>query len=697
MPLQERDVAAPLVMHNGDSEEVDLHQWMRHLLAEHRLSLEAKLLELKEGQRYITELLTVNLNGDSSARTGKLHKVVSWETCGDKDSDVAPPATATVEDTELTEGHNKDACNSVLDNSDGPLHEPSMAWRVKPKPKRASSLQGNDFALREVWAKHYSRSSNKVPLSGQTSETMGSHTIKLALSPSMENVNKAKNAKGLIAYPASKHRVAWDLFGGLLILYDLFMIPLKVFEYPDTLFTDAMDWMTLLFWTLNVAATLTVGFTRRGETVMAPREIFKNYLRTWCIVDVITLVPDWAFTLVRIATPNLEDASSGGLGEEGVRLLRILRLARTARLLRLLKLQKVMEKISDYLDSEVASIMANIAKMILLLLALNHLIACVWYALSIAFHDAGVPAWVDSGMLTEPWDIRYVTSFHWSITQFTPASKPQIHPANIVEQTFAIFVVVFALVGFSYVVGSILGSLAQLRSMTEQSAKDFWMMRRFLRRNHVPMELASRIQRFVEHAHSQQQKKMSIQEVKVLSLLSGGLMEELQCAMNMPHMMLHPLFAFLNNFSVITVQRLAKEAVQRFQLARGDTQFLPNQEGSYLYFIASGRMQYVRDADTPNERVEVVDKGEDWIGEPVIWTPFWIHVGQLTAVSECDLCAVAPKAFGDIVALVRPVAAIVARYSQKFMLWVKDLDTKGELTDVMQGEDVLDLIRSFLD
>ena len=35
-------------------------------------------------------------------------------------------------------------------------------------------------------------------------------------------------------------------------------------------------------------------------------------------------------------------------------------------------------------------------------------------------------------------------------------------------------------------------------------------MRRFLRRNQVPMELASRIQRFVEHAHSQQQKKMSV-------------------------------------------------------------------------------------------------------------------------------------------------------------------------------------------
>ena len=30
------------------------------------------------------------------------------------------------------------------------------------------------------------------------------------------------------------------------------------------------------------------------------------------------------------------------------------------------------------------------------------------------------------------------------------------------------------------------------------------------------------------------------------------------------------------------------------------------------------------------------------------------EVGQLTAVSECDLCAVAPKAFGEIVALIRP-------------------------------------------
>ena len=38
----------------------------------------------------------------------------------------------------------------------------------------------------------------------------------------------------------------------------------------------------------------------------------------------------------------------------------------------------------------------------------------------------------------------------------------------------------------------------------------FMALENLCRRNHVPMELASRIQRFVEHAHSQKQKQMSI-------------------------------------------------------------------------------------------------------------------------------------------------------------------------------------------
>ena len=32
---------------------------------------------------------------------------------------------------------------------------------------------------------------------------------------------------------------------------------------------------------------------------------FINYCKTWMIVDIVTLAPDWAFTLVRMMNPNL--------------------------------------------------------------------------------------------------------------------------------------------------------------------------------------------------------------------------------------------------------------------------------------------------------------------------------------------------------------------------------------------------------
>eukprot|EP00438_Fugacium_kawagutii_P009877 Skav220944 [mRNA] locus=scaffold2381:71252:71824:+ [translate_table: standard] len=40
--------------------------------------------------------------------------------------------------------------------------------------------------------------------------------------------------------------------------------------WATLIYLALQDWMTLLFWTLNVPATLTVGYTDRGETIMKP-------------------------------------------------------------------------------------------------------------------------------------------------------------------------------------------------------------------------------------------------------------------------------------------------------------------------------------------------------------------------------------------------------------------------------------------
>ncbi|CAE8596869.1 unnamed protein product [Polarella glacialis] len=453
----------------------------------------------------------------------------------------------------------------------------------------------------------------------------------------------------IIAFPGSLSRVCWDLIGAALILYDLFVIPMKVFDPPETLVTITMDWFTLLFWTLNVANTLTVGFVTGGNTVMSPLLILKNYLKRWFLIDCIVLVPDWAFTV----------ASSGAdSGSESIKMLRILRLARTARLLRLFKLKWILDRINDYLDSEFGSIITDVVKMVVLLVTINHFIACAWFAIGNQNSNTDEDSWIKAhGFQRSDWKYQYMTAFHWSITQFTPAGM-EVQPHNMSERSFTVSVVIFALVGFSYMVGSITGSLAQLRSMSAGATKEFWLLRRFLKRNSVPMTLSLRIQRFVEHAHKRQQQTMSITQVKILSLLSEQLMEELQCAINLPHLNVHPLFQFLNGFSTITMQRLAKDAVGRVRMAKGDTLFLPNQKATCMYFIASGGVEYTRTFEEKAVR-EFLDAGEDWIAEPIMWTPSWIHVGEAKAVTESELLCVKPKTFEDILSLVGPVAAVV--------------------------------------
>merc|ERR1719162_2306181 len=94
--------------------------------------------------------------------------------------------------------------------------------------------------------------------------------------------------------------------------------------------------------------------------------------------------------------------------------------------------------------------------------------------------------WVSHhGFDGETWNYLYILSFHWAITQFTPSSM-HVQPMNMLERTFAIMVVIFGLVGFSYLVGSITGSLAELRRLKEESVKQFWSLRRFLKRSQVP-------------------------------------------------------------------------------------------------------------------------------------------------------------------------------------------------------------------
>merc|ERR1712050_254939 len=152
-------------------------------------------------------------------------------------------------------------------------------------------------------------------------------------------------------------------------------------------------------------------------------------------------------------------------------------------MLRLIKVVQILRSVADMISSEATGIIANIVTMVLCMLLLSHFVACGWYFLS---HwesertDDAIPTWITvHNMKDKEIAYQYFTGFHWAMTQFTPASM-DVQPHNLAERVYAVSVVIMALVVFSYVLGSITGSLQQLRGMQQEASKLFWKMRRFL-------------------------------------------------------------------------------------------------------------------------------------------------------------------------------------------------------------------------
>jgi len=357
-------------------------------------------------------------------------------------------------------------------------------------------------------------------------------------------------------------------------------------------------------------------------------------------------------------------------------------LARTFRLIRLLKLKWILDMLNDMLDSEAASIITNVVKMLLLLLMINHYIACGWYWVATDRESHGETTWVSANSLSNAsWDHLYILSFHWSITQFTPASM-DLQPENLSERQFTLGVVVFALVGFSYVVGSISSSLAQLRGLSESWSKEFWKLRRFLKRHHVPLGLSFRIRRFLEYEQSKLEHKMPISSVTLLNSLSEQMMGELQFHMNIAHMTIHPMMNYLRMQHGLIAQRICLKAVSRKQLAHGDHLFVPGEYAEHIHFLVSGRLVYRKAGSSMQEWV---DPGEDWITEPALWTAEWQHLGTLTASRESTVMSIDATNFGTVATANPAAAAFLSAYAAAFMDWIKELGD-ADLSDILQGE-----------
>ena len=343
-----------------------------------------------------------------------------------------------------------------------------------------------------------------------------------------------------------------------------------------------MDWITLVFWSLDCVMSLITGVTVRGVIVMRFSRILIVYLKGWFILDLLVIGPDWLFTIAALVT-NTRDSGGGNVG----RLVRIFRVLRVARLLRLAKLQRLASKIKDRIESELTFILVSIAKLMTLLVTVNHFIAAVWYSMGLLSEELEMRSWLSylgNKANDENVGELYTLSFHWSICMFTPGGMA-VQPQNFVERTFAIIVLIFGMVVFSAFVSSLTAAIGQLKALQGDRSRDLWVLRKYLNQRGLDRRLAYRTLWYAEHVCSKGPNLLAESQVALLASLTVQLRSEVKFHAVFSCVHTHPLLWHITQTSNAMLAKFVATVLSERLLATNDWLFNNDAAESHMYIV----------------------------------------------------------------------------------------------------------------
>lgn len=557
----------------------------------------------------------------------------------------------------------------------------------------ASNLYNAEpFVLWPGWLVHNERhtvSSSLVYEEDDDEEILASQT----LSPSLVK-SDSDHFRWYVARPHGRARLIWDITGMVVLLYDLVFIPVQLaFGALQNKIIRVCAWFTMLYWTFDVVASCLTGYVDEVQGIITrPRRIIVRYLASWFLVDIVILLADWADIMCTILEFNTDTESLEVAGMIRVgKAVRVMRVLRTVRLLRLAKVRHLLSMVQDNLDSEYFSTIVKITKYIVFLIAINHCIACGWRRIGLV-HVPGYGSWLEQGGIEfRSYEYQYLTSLHWSLTQFTPASM-EVQPTNVYERGFAIVVLLFALCVFSSFVSSITSAMTSLRDLSAKHEHQSFLLRRYLRERHISRPLSLRIRRFVALAVGDLKAKGD--HVTLLKTLSPLLRLELKTELYMPNLAAHPFFKKITHPRSPVLRALCQFALKELPLSHLDVLFDMGGAATAMYWLRVGGMRY--DLKGTRKYAPIPFNVGHWCSEQALWTT-WEHAGSMTAKGECEVLILDAKQFREDMLLLPAFAKDVKNYAISYVASLNSsLDGSGYVTDLhtnSQTESVMPLLK----
>jgi hypothetical protein len=497
-------------------------------------------------------------------------------------------------------------------------------------------------------------------------------------------------SKALVMDPSSNARLTWDILGIPILTWDLITIPMQVFELggPGDDMMGIADWVTLVYWTIDVPASFLTGFyDSEGNAVLDMNLIARHYIHGPFGLDCFIIGADWLGVIMEAI-----GSGDGGL-LSNVAVLRILRISRFARLLRLRKLQGKLQALEDLIDSEWIIVMLNMVTKVFSILVINHYMGCGWYWIgnSELFAEPSY-RWLSSlpypqydsskfgyqKLSDAPWSYKYSTCLHWALAQITPGPN-NIQPQNVAERIYAVCILLFGMIIFSSFVASVTQARMQMAKMMSKFERDFWLLRKFCRQHKITPQLRGRMKRYIDYVLVPAQQRLNTSDLALIPKLSPHLRLQLNNEMNSQSLGIHPFFRHLMDGNQSVMDSVCSQCIEQMSFARGDVAFVAGQVARFMLLVIDGYLDYIPISKMYSE--ECVDKGT-WVSEACFWTK-WMHQGQLQASIESKAMMVDGAKLRDVLLHNGLVMAFAQQYGMEFcMNMSKALWETGMPTDL---------------
>lgn len=481
-------------------------------------------------------------------------------------------------------------------------------------------------------------------------------------------------------HPTSRRRVMWDMAGIALLLHDLIFIPFQVFENGTeglgdnySSFLSILDVFGASFWSVDIIVSFLTGYySAEGFVELTPIKVSRHYCKSWFSMDLLIVSLDWTSMIVGMSS------ASGfmRLGKTVSRIMRVLRL------FRFLKLNRFIVDAMERINSEYLLQMVNLLKTLVLIVVMNHYIACIWYAVGTSgFFNR---AWPDKFLVNYPgaFTYAYSTALHWSLTQFTPASM-EVVPQNAFERVFAIMVIILALVAFSSFVSSITAAMTHIRQINARQVAEEAAIRQFFSEHKVSHATGSRIWHYIRKNRSTTGKRMKEVDVPALKGLPHKLKEDLRLEVYMPVLGSHAFFEELFARDKATVQKLCQAPIlTEKSIPVGEELFRGEGAATKMVFVATGQLQYIETPDHDDftlddeelgDRVTYVPRGR-WACEAALWADYATLPGPFFAYGTgAEVILLDAVHFQNTIRSAgEDTVAFVAKYSVIFMDHFRD-------------------------